>query len=253
MYLTSVEQGGETVFPHGQKLSVWEDEASLMDPGEVFEEDSWEYTMVKLCRSSLATKPIQGEAVLFYSQTPSGALDPYSEHGGCPVLKGDKWGANLWVWNGARLTMKSGYTVTFTNKLLVQVNLYFFFLEKKSETDIGERTIEFLATLEPGAMQSFKCYSGDVFMAKTAATDAIINLYEIKDNPARGPVVMFDIDNLREDDAVKRARTYEFMKGFELGYRGGHSKGFEEGVGSITPGLRGIESKNVATPEKGEL
>ena len=25
-----------------------------------------------------------------------------SEHGGCPVLEGTKWAANLWVWNGRR-------------------------------------------------------------------------------------------------------------------------------------------------------
>jgi hypothetical protein len=29
-----------------------------------------------------------------------------SLHGGCPVLKGDKWAANLWVWN----TPREGYT-----------------------------------------------------------------------------------------------------------------------------------------------
>lgn len=232
MYLTSVEQGGETVFPHGQKQSMWEDETSFMDPAEVFDKDSWEYAMVKLCRASLHTKAIQGEAVLFYSQTPQGILDPYSEHGGCPVLKGDKWGANLWVWNGARLQMKSQYTVTFNNKLPAQVSLYYFLVERKSDTEPGERSIEFLDTIEPGASRSFKCFSEDVFMAKTVATDAIINLYEILDTPARGNVVSFDIDNLSEGESVKRARTYEFMKGFELGYRGGHAKGLDEGMGS---------------------
>ena len=232
MYLTTVEQGGETVFPHAQRPTLWEDEGSFMDPAEVFEKDSWEYAMVKLCRASLHSKPIQGEAVLFYSQTPQGILDPYSEHGGCPVLKGDKWGANLWVWNGARLQMKSQYTVTFTNKLPAQVALSYFLVERKSDTEPGERSIEFLDTIEPGASRSFKCFSEDVFMAKTVATDAIINLYHILDAPARGNTVAFDIDNLSENDSVNRARTYEFMKGFELGYRGGHAKGLEEGMGT---------------------
>jgi len=254
MYLTNVEQGGETVFPHGQKLSVWEDETNFMDPGEIFPEDSWEYTMVKLCRSSLATKPIQGEAVLFYSQTPAGTLDPYSEHGGCPVLKGDKWGANLWVWNGARLSMKSQYTVTFNNKLQAQVSLYYFLIEKKSEAEIGERSIEFLDTIDPGTSKSFKCFSEDVFMAKTITTDAIINLYHILDAPAKGLTVGFDIDNLSENDSIVRARTYEFMKGFELGYRGGHAKGLEDGLSpTATTGVQNAEGRTVMTSEKSEL
>ncbi len=26
-----------------------------------------------------------------------------SHHGGCPVIRGQKWAANLWIWNGIRL------------------------------------------------------------------------------------------------------------------------------------------------------
>ena len=40
---------------------------------------------------------VRGEAVLFYDVTPAGDLDHKSEHGGCPVLEGVKWAANLWV------------------------------------------------------------------------------------------------------------------------------------------------------------
>jgi prolyl 4-hydroxylase len=254
MYLTTVEQGGETVFPHGQKLPGWEDESSFMDPGDVFPEDSWEHAMVKLCRTSLATKPIQGEAVLFYSQTPTGVLDPYSEHGGCPVLKGDKWGANLWVWNGARLAMKSAYTVTFHNKLQAQVGLYYFLIERKLDgPEMGERTMEYLDTIDPGASRSFKCFSEDVFMAKTIATDAIINLYEILDAPAKGLTISFDIDNLSETDSIKRARTYEFMKGFELGYRGGHAKGLEDGMSPSVSDVENAEGRTVMSTGKTEL
>ncbi|KAH8083378.1 hypothetical protein JL720_8260 [Aureococcus anophagefferens] len=32
---------------------------------------------------------------------PDGTLDDYATHGGCPVLDGTKWAANLWVWNKA--------------------------------------------------------------------------------------------------------------------------------------------------------
>lgn len=256
MYLTNVEQGGETVFPHGERLpSQDEGNTTLMDPSEVFSEDSWEHAMVKICRTSLATKPIQGEAVLFYSQTPAGTLDPYSEHGGCPVLKGDKWGANLWVWNGARLSMKSSYTVTFHNKLQAEVGLYYFLIERRSDAaEMGERRMEFLDIIEPGSYRSFKCFSEDVFMAKTVATDAIINLYEIKDAPARGPTVAFDIDNLSENESIRRARTYEFMKGFELGYRGGHAKGLEDAMTAPSAtSAQNTEGRTVMSAEKSEL
>jgi prolyl 4-hydroxylase len=40
--------------------------------------------------------------MLFYGQDPYGILDPKSEHGGCPVYKGVKWAANLWIWNKNR-------------------------------------------------------------------------------------------------------------------------------------------------------
>lgn len=29
------------------------------------------------------------------------------EHGACPVIDGQKWAANLWVWNGPRYGMSS--------------------------------------------------------------------------------------------------------------------------------------------------
>jgi hypothetical protein len=61
---------------------------------------SWEERLVVQCRSKLAVKPKKAEAVLFYDQLPMGGQDDASLHGGCPVLKGTKWAANLWVWNG---------------------------------------------------------------------------------------------------------------------------------------------------------
>lgn len=63
---------------------------------------SWEEEMVADCRRKFTVKPYSGRAVLFYSQTPLGEEDTMSEHGGCPVLEGDKWAANLWVWNTPR-------------------------------------------------------------------------------------------------------------------------------------------------------
>ena len=58
--------------------------------------------MAAECRTRLAIRPNAARAVLFYSQYPDGRKDPDSRHGGCPVLSGEKWAANLWVWNTPR-------------------------------------------------------------------------------------------------------------------------------------------------------
>jgi hypothetical protein len=60
---------------------------------------------VAKCRSRLAIRSESGRAVLFYSQLPNGEEDKASTHGGCPVLSGQKWAANLWVWS----TPRQGY------------------------------------------------------------------------------------------------------------------------------------------------
>jgi prolyl 4-hydroxylase len=108
MYLSDVEEGGETVFteawPTEERVSLEEalEDADRANATSLFEEGSWERKMVAQCRSRLAVKPKKGDAVLFYSQHPDGRVDRMSIHGGCPVIKGTKWGANLWVWNGPR-------------------------------------------------------------------------------------------------------------------------------------------------------
>ena len=53
----------------------------------------------------MAIRSTSGRAVLFYSQLPNGEEDKVSTHGGCPVLSGQKWAANLWVWS----TPRQGY------------------------------------------------------------------------------------------------------------------------------------------------
>jgi len=104
LYLSDVEEGGQTVFPLASTEGVsaaaggeWHQKAAAL-----FSEGSWERDMTNQCFTRLATNASKGNAVLFYSQLPGGALDPQSLHGGCPVLAGTKWAANLWVWNGCR-------------------------------------------------------------------------------------------------------------------------------------------------------
>jgi hypothetical protein len=104
--------GGETIFKHAWPVDVSEenrktrnqalDEVRSLGVVADLEEGSWEETMVADCRSRLAVRPQSARAVLFYSQHPNGEEDTNSLHGGCPVLHGEKWAANLWVWNGPR-------------------------------------------------------------------------------------------------------------------------------------------------------
>lgn len=48
-------------------------------------------------RYHLAAKPRKGDAILFHSIQPRGALERKSLHTACPVIKGVKWSAAKWI------------------------------------------------------------------------------------------------------------------------------------------------------------
>mmetsp|Transcript_3258 Transcript_3258/g.4598 ORF Transcript_3258/g.4598 Transcript_3258/m.4598 type:complete len:496 (-) Transcript_3258:212-1699(-) len=128
MYLSDVEEGGETVFPEGRPIGLPEEEdvlpffEALEDVRDknltsIFRRNSWEEKMVAECQHRLAVKPVKGEAILFYSQFPDGTIDDMALHGGCPVREGTKWAANLWIWNGPR----AGYTTVLEDGTVVDI------------------------------------------------------------------------------------------------------------------------------------
>lgn len=78
MYLSTPEDGGETVFPDAER--------KVSGAG---------YSECAL--KGLANKPKKGDALMFYSLTPDGQKDPTSLHGSCPTLKGEKWSATKWI------------------------------------------------------------------------------------------------------------------------------------------------------------
>jgi len=78
MYLTTVEEGGETVFPKADKKVQGKEWSACAKKG-------------------LAVKSFKGDAVLFYSLKPDGEPDPASLHGSCPTTKGVKWSATKWI------------------------------------------------------------------------------------------------------------------------------------------------------------
>ncbi len=63
LYLTQVEAGGATVFPH----------------------------------LNIRIPPIKNGAAFWFNIKPSGEFDKRTEHAGCPVLLGEKWVANKWI------------------------------------------------------------------------------------------------------------------------------------------------------------
>eukprot|EP00884_Botryococcus_braunii_P014162 jgi/Botrbrau1/22747/Bobra.0132s0080.1 len=82
MYLSTPEEGGETIFPNaGRKVT---------GPG-------WSKCALK----GLAVKAKKGDALLFYSMDNDHELDFASLHGSCPTLKGEKWSATKWIHEGA--------------------------------------------------------------------------------------------------------------------------------------------------------
>ncbi|KAL4422743.1 hypothetical protein ABPG75_008940 [Micractinium tetrahymenae] len=83
MYLTDVEEGGETTFPGGKWLNK---EAQLQPP----------YT--ECGQKGVAVKPRKGDALLFFSLHVNGKKkDAYSLHAGCPVVRGTKFSATSWI------------------------------------------------------------------------------------------------------------------------------------------------------------
>lgn len=82
MYLSDVEEGGETVFPAAKAN---------------FSAVPWWNELSECGKKGLSVKPKMGDALLFWSMRPDGTLDPTSLHGGCPVIRGNKWSSTKWM------------------------------------------------------------------------------------------------------------------------------------------------------------
>merc|ERR1711907_606082 len=92
-YLSDVEEGGHTAFPYGPN------EAGKYDTTPVYDYSK--------CDRGLLVPPKKGDAIIFYSMHAenhmTGNLDAGSLHGGCDVIRGNKWSANYWIRNKRRL------------------------------------------------------------------------------------------------------------------------------------------------------
>lgn len=75
LYLNNVPKGGETAFPRFRNAHT---------------------------REGLRMKPERGKAMIFYMQTPDGNFDDLTHHAGLPVVDGEKYFTNLWIWEPKR-------------------------------------------------------------------------------------------------------------------------------------------------------
>lgn len=77
MYLNDVDVGGRTSFPRWRNAET---------------------------SKAFDVKPDKGKAVIFYMLTPDGNLDDLSQHAALPTVQGhgEKWFANLWIWDPIR-------------------------------------------------------------------------------------------------------------------------------------------------------
>lgn len=99
LYLNDVEEGGETAFPVAEDTSY--DPENLRAHGNT---SSDKYNLSHGCkRANLVVKAKKRQAVLWYNHLRNetdgwmGELDLYSLHGGCDVIKGEKWISNMWI------------------------------------------------------------------------------------------------------------------------------------------------------------
>ncbi|KAL5778275.1 hypothetical protein ACOSP7_011201 [Xanthoceras sorbifolium] len=82
MYLSDVEEGGETVFPAAEAN---------------FSSVPWWNELSECGKQGLSIKPKRGNALLFWSMRPDATIDTSSLHGGCPVIRGNKWSSTKWM------------------------------------------------------------------------------------------------------------------------------------------------------------
>jgi len=79
-YLTTVDEGGHTIFPRAGGLPPVRSHSD--------------------CSKGLKVQPQKGKVIIFYSLDATGAMDELSLHGACPVGENNvKWAANKWIWN----------------------------------------------------------------------------------------------------------------------------------------------------------
>ena len=107
LFLNTVKRGGQIVFPSSKnKTSTL---GKTLPRGKKLrkrlkklgiKKKSWEANLLNDCSRSLCIPPEKGSALLIYNfDYYKLRADARSRYGECPVLKGRKWTAKMWLWN----------------------------------------------------------------------------------------------------------------------------------------------------------
>ncbi|CAH3159466.1 unnamed protein product [Porites evermanni] len=95
-FLNDVEEGGETAFPVANNATF-----SIEAWAQI---TKYRCDLSKHChKANLFVKPRKGTAIMWYNHLRDdktgwhGRLDQMTYHGGCDILKGEKWIANNWI------------------------------------------------------------------------------------------------------------------------------------------------------------
>mmetsp|Transcript_50841 Transcript_50841/g.99672 ORF Transcript_50841/g.99672 Transcript_50841/m.99672 type:complete len:457 (+) Transcript_50841:62-1432(+) len=164
LYLSDVDVGGETVFPQVEgefpaqddKTPEWVDKKANDLFPSTHPASLEKRNFIKECRQNFRVKPKKGDAILFYHQDTAGNLDPSTLHGACPVLEGEKWGANLWIWNK---NCYMPYYVWIVNDMKETIRLYSVTLDMRRVFEVE---------IPPG-----KSYQANTFLGRR--WDSMIN------------------------------------------------------------------------------
>mmetsp|Transcript_14251 Transcript_14251/g.21650 ORF Transcript_14251/g.21650 Transcript_14251/m.21650 type:complete len:561 (+) Transcript_14251:33-1715(+) len=192
-YLSDVEWGGQTGFPEAEG-DTSELNASLAKAETMFRANSWEMQAVEKCFGKFSVKPKKARAILFYSLKPNGKGDPMSMHTGCPVLEGQKWAANLWIWNKDRESRpkeKKPISVTFTNRM-----------KEKCLVSWVTNPRHVQGSLEPGQSMRMSTYDTDAFVFRDVNRVRVLARWTA--NIALGETqvvhITYGMDDLQEED-----------------------------------------------------
>lgn len=187
-YLSDTELGGATGFPQSTapvpNISEEENAAITSARDTLFDQHSVEYRVTDKCREKFFVRPKAGDAILFYHQDREGHLDPNAIHGACPVLQGEKLGANLWIWNKKMFTHEraegkgDSINVVFHNNYGETLN--FFWVQWQDPMDETKMELVSKDSYPPGGKFFSGTYTGHSFLAKTASDDKIVGKWEMK-------------------------------------------------------------------------
>lgn len=116
IYLSDVEEGGETFFPLASAQQVDQGLGTAGRPPSCFPvgkdpetqgDERYRYydgseVVGATDEKGVGVRPRRGRAVLWWNKREDGSVDWRSKHVGCPVVRGVKWAATRWMHDSTR-------------------------------------------------------------------------------------------------------------------------------------------------------